>query len=364
MGGIKDVLEPGLIVLTFALGVSINRRPFRSSARDDELRSLLGDESSSAIKQLNDPAWIQKLLPDNSRFRKNIISRILAAFPFLIEIGYWNLMYWIYQLARAYSAVKIRNNDAVYDKSRSHAVSILSMERSVHLNMEQPIQRWVREHFSSLFRLLTLIYYSHIVLLVAFIVYTYTYYPRKVFQQIRRTLAGCNLIAFIVMTAFRVMPPRMLPEKYGFVDIFHPKHGEPGSSWTNNKYQLTIAAMPSLHFGTAALISFSIIRWSPHAPLRFVAIFWPFAMLFTILATANHYILDAAVGALVPVVAWCINDGFLILRPLEEWMYWICRTEKPLAADEDPPRMTEVENDSDHQHSRQRLEGQDIDGPG
>jgi hypothetical protein len=282
---------------------------------------------------------MRRFLPDNSRFRKNFTSRFLTAFPFLIEIGYWNLMYWIYQLARAYSAVKIRDNDAVYDKSQNHAISILSFEQTHHLSIEQPVQKWVREKCPSVFGLLTLIYYSHIVLTVVFLVYTYTYFPRKTFQRIRRTMAGSNLIAFIIMTAFRVMPPRMLPSKYGFVDIFHPKHGDPGSSWTNNKYQLTIAAMPSLHFGTAALISFCLIRWSPHTALRVIAAFWPFAMLFTIVATANHYILDAVVGGTVPLLAWCINDGFLIFRPLEEWIYWLCRTEKPLISDLDPPRM-------------------------
>lgn len=180
------------------------------------------------------------------------------------------------------------------------------------------------------------IYYSHIIVFVAFIVYTYTFIHRLSFQKIRRTIAASNLLAFVILSVYRTMPPRMLPQKYGFIDVLHPPE-EPGEpSWTHNKYQLTIAAMPSLHFGMSGLIAVSITRYAPHMFLRILAPFWPFLMLVTILATANHFIIDAVVGAFVPVVAWQISDGFLIFRPLEEWFLWLLRTKKPAAADQNP----------------------------
>jgi hypothetical protein len=59
-------------------------------------------------------------------------------------------------------------------------------------------------------------------------------------------------------------------------------------------------------------------------------------MILTILATANHFLLDAIVGAFIPVLAWRISEIFLVLRPLEELMFGLARTMKPLSADEDP----------------------------
>jgi hypothetical protein len=329
-------LKTVVIVLVFIFGSFISRRPFRQSARPESSPLLPPTvvQESSDIRP--DPSWVTAIKPDNTRFRKNISSRILAAFPFLTEIGYWNLTYWTYQLARALSAVRIREGEEVYNRSRQHALSVLSFEKNYHFSLELSIQRWILKHAPWLFGLLSAIYYSHIVVSVAFLAYTYATFPRILFQSIRRTMAACNLIAFIIFTIYRVMPPRLLPEKYGFVDVLHPPDEDSDPSWTNNRYQLTIAAMPSLHFGISALIAWCLFYRAPHKAIRVLAIFWPATMLFTILATANHFLLDAFVGGLVPIISWLVSDVWLIFRPLEEWLYWLCRTEKPLAADQDP----------------------------
>jgi hypothetical protein len=330
------VLMIAVIILTLTFGTLINHRPFQSSTTNERSPLL---PSSTAVETKDTPPdarWINAIKPDNSRFRKNLTSRFLAAFPFLVEIGYWNLTYWIYQLARAVSAVKIRDKISIHDESEGHAINILSFEQDYHFSIELSLQRWITEHTPWLFQILAAIYYSHIIVSVSFLVYAYTFFPRRVFQPIRRVMATCNLVAFAILTTYRVMPPRLLPDSYGFVDVLHPENGDSAPSWTNNKFQLTIAAMPSLHFGIAALVAWCLAHWAPHRGVRIFALFWPAAMLLTILATANHFLLDAFVGALVPVVSWFINDAWLVLRPLEEWLYWVCRTEKPLDADQDP----------------------------
>ena len=48
------------------------------------------------------------------------------------------------------------------------------------------------------------------------------------------------------------------------------------------------------------------------------------------MATANHYIIDAIGGFFVTIVAYRINRLLLNLRPIEEWGFWITRTEKPM----------------------------------
>lgn len=60
-------------------------------------------------------------------------------------------------------------------------------------------------------------------------------------------------------------------------------------------------------------------------------------MLFTIVVTANHFLLDAFVGGCVTVFAFLGRDVMLVFRPVEEWVFWIVRTEKPGTNDEDPP---------------------------
>lgn len=67
------------------------------------------------------------------------------------------------------------------------------------------------------------------------------------YQARRRTMAVCNLLAFIVFTAWPCMPPRLLSDPavsgadakegrtYGFVDTVHGNGGE-SSVWTQNKF--------------------------------------------------------------------------------------------------------------------------------
>ena len=68
-----------------------------------------------------------------------------------------------------------------------------------------------------------------------------------VYQRRRRTMAMCNLIAFIVFTFWPCMPPRLLSDptykgddakesmSYGFVDTVHGSDGE-SSVWTTNRF--------------------------------------------------------------------------------------------------------------------------------
>lgn len=67
------------------------------------------------------------------------------------------------------------------------------------------------------------------------------------YQARRRTLAVCNLLAFVVFTLWPCMPPRLLSDEnvkgpdgelgrsYGFVDTVHSVNGA-GSVWTENRF--------------------------------------------------------------------------------------------------------------------------------
>ena len=48
-----------------------------------------------------------------------------------------------------------------------------------------------------------------------------------------------------------------------------------------------------------------------------------------IVATANHFILDAVAGAVVCGIAWRSEKVLLNLLPLEDWFLWCLRMHKP-----------------------------------
>jgi len=183
------------------------------------------------------------------------------------------------------------------------------------------------------------VYLAHICIGVSFLVYGYTYFPRPSFRQVRRTIALDNWLAFSVLTLYRCAPPRLMPESYGFVDYLHPKSiqhltTDPSSQsfdWSNNSFQLKIAAMPSLHFGTSCLIGASLLYLAPnkHFILKKLGVIYPILMFITVVTTANHWVLDCIVGLFVVLIGFRLNRIILLLEPFEAWGFWLLRTEKP-----------------------------------
>ena len=114
------------------------------------------------------------------------------------------------------------------------------------------------------------------------------------------------------------------------------------------------AAMPSLHFGYSLMIGLTImtiplppqqrrtvLRSRLTRSLRLTIPAWrrllclalgflyPFTILVAIVATANHFILDAVAGALVCGLGWCFNGVLLNLLPLEDYFLCLVRIHKP-----------------------------------
>lgn len=74
----------------------------------------------------------------------------------------------------------------------------------------------------------------------------------------------------------------------------------------------------------------SLHIYSPHRILRILGPMYPVLILLVIMATANHYLLDAVGGAIVSTAAHRFNAVLLNLRPIEEWGFWLCGTDRPL----------------------------------
>lgn len=62
----------------------------------------------------------------------------------------------------------------------------------------------------------------------------------------------------------------------------------------------------------------------------FIALGYPALVLTCIVATANHYFMDAIMAIVAAGVAFMCNRVFLILLPLEDYLLWILRIEKPI----------------------------------
>jgi PAP2 superfamily protein len=129
-------------------------------------------------------------------------------------------------------------------------------------------------------------------------------YPRW-----RNTLAISTGLALIGFITCPLMPPRLLPSHYGFVDTL-AKYPTLWSfdSGAVNKLSNQYAAMPSVHCAWALWCACVLVPRLRHTWAKVLAACYPVLTVTAIVITANHYVLDAVAGFAV------LGIGFVLAR--------------------------------------------------
>jgi membrane-associated phospholipid phosphatase len=200
----------------------------------------------------------------------------------------------------------------------SRALSILAFERSLHINIELTLNRWLADH--SILGYIDSTYYDLGHFLITFGVFGVLLWKRRdLYPRLRTQLVLMNMIAFVVFWRYPVAPPRMLVGA-GFRDIvartdalvsFHTGR----LAHDANQY----AAFPSLHVAWAMWSARAILRITHRPLIRVLAVLMPLLTAFTVLATGNHFVLDVLAGAATFALAW------LLTAPLHRLASWIRR---------------------------------------
>jgi hypothetical protein len=123
---------------------------------------------------------------------------------------------------------------------------------------------------------------------------------RDVYPLYRNAFLFSGAIGLVVYAALPVAPPRFM-DGWGFIDTV----GGGGNVYTLPKLTILVndyASVPSLHFGWVFLSGIAVIRQSTGLLVKLFGVFMPLAMLFSIVATGNHYFLDAATGGVVALI--------------------------------------------------------------
>ena len=146
----------------------------------------------------------------------------------------------------------------------------------------------------------------HFLAAIGVLVLLFFWFPAR-YRLWRNTLAFATGLALIGFMFFPLMPPRLLPSHYHFVDTLRVIGGIWNfSSGPINDVSDQYAAMPSLHTTWAAWCAcavFSLIRPRWARPLVFV---YPAMTIFAIIVTANHYFGDVIAGLLLLAVSYAL----------------------------------------------------------
>ena len=114
------------------------------------------------------------------------------------------------------------------------------------------------------------------------------YFVRNMFM----VAMGIALIGYVV---FPTAPPRFMPE-WGFTDTVTNMVGSEPADTANVLYN-PYAAIPSMHVAFALMIGFSGAKLVKNRVLSGLFHVYPLWVTFVTIATANHFWIDAALGA-------------------------------------------------------------------
>ena len=182
--------------------------------------------------------------------------------------------------------------------SAADGARVLDLERLLHLDIERWLNLWLAGHET--LGVVASWYYQllHLCVTMTVLLACYIFRP-DVYRAARNTLVSISMIGLMIFWVFPVAPPRLLPGG-GYVDTAVAT-GVVGlvDSASANPY----AAMPSLHLAWAMWSAMFAGVLIPRRSVRWLLYAYPVVTTIVVMATANHYLLDAVAGAVLALMA-------------------------------------------------------------
>lgn len=202
---------------------------------------------------------------------------------------------------------------AVVDRvgeAMANATDLMAVERTVGLFWEVAMQRWALSS-PVLTEVMNGIYFWGHMPVIAVVAVGLFWRRRAVYRLTRNAFVVSAVVALVLYALLPVAPPRFFGE-LGFVDTLALSGGASYQAQEVGPFVNPFAAVPSLHFGWALLLSVGLWQARPRSrsggnalrtvALGMVALLLPVAQFFAVIMTANHFVLDLVAGALVAAV--------------------------------------------------------------
>jgi hypothetical protein len=259
--------------------------------------------------------------------RSAVASRLLPRGPLdlVLQLAVLALAYWAWRYARG--AV-----DGSMGLSFSHAHDLISAERSLGALVEPSVQHWALSwgwpadvarwgyanlHFKGSCLMLAILYFGY----------------RRSFGFVRNAVIAAMAISVVGYALYPTAPPRFLPE-LGL---------DPSSSVTGNNPFLAhpgdplfnpFAAVPSMHVGLSIILAWSLALLVPSRPLKALLFAYPLLMTYVVVASGNHFWLDAVFGLMAAVAA--AGVAMLLARLNPDWAFGGARMPAAPRAEPEP----------------------------
>jgi hypothetical protein len=191
-----------------------------------------------------------------------------------------------------------------------HAGEVVSIERSLHVFVEGDVQR-AADHLGGLASALGIAYLTlHLALTGLVLIWLHRRRPAA-YPIVRTTLLLASGFALVGYLAFPTAPPRL--SGLGIVDTVSGHLSvNLNKGFVSGLYN-PYAALPSMHAGYALVVGAALFSQGKHNVTRAAGVVYPALVVLVIVATGNHFLLDAGAGAFVDLVA--VGLTLLLLQP-------------------------------------------------
>ncbi|MGW5093067.1 phosphatase PAP2 family protein [Streptomyces nodosus] len=259
----------------------------------------MGDET---VTEVNGRGQVVDTVTEETRDRagQGLLRRIRAPRRprFWLEILLIAVSYWTYSLIR--NAVPEQKSQAM-----ANADWLWRLEHQLGIAAENSVNHAAN---SLTWLIVGMNYYYatlHFVVTLGVLVWLYRRHPGR-YSATRLALFATTAVALLGYYFFPLAPPRLMDGGH-FVDtvVVHHTWGSMASGDLkdmSNQY----AAMPSMHIGWSLWCGLTVFALSTVPWVRVLGLVYPATTLTVIVATANHFWLDAVGGAM------CLAVGFAV----------------------------------------------------
>ncbi|MFF3325940.1 phosphatase PAP2 family protein [Streptomyces sp. NPDC002889] len=206
--------------------------------------------------------------------------------------------YWTYSLIRnavpEQKSQALRNADWIWD-----------VERTLGIAVEQTVNHAVN---SVTWLIVSMNYYYatlHFIVTIGVLVWLYRWHPGR-YAAARLVLFCTTGVALVGYYLYPLAPPRLMNGQR-FIDtvLVHETWGSMASGNFKNMSN-QYAAMPSMHIGWSLWCGMIIVALATAPWAKILGVLYPTLTLVVIVATANHFWLDAVGGMM------CLAFGFAV----------------------------------------------------
>jgi hypothetical protein len=231
----------------------------------------------------------------------------------LRQVALFASVYYVYRLTRG--AIDDQQGIA---SAFQHARHLINIEQATGLFVEPTVQTWTGGWQFALDVASWIYINAQTTICLSALIYIYLFHNDR-FYFVRNMVIVAMAIALAGYILYPTAPPRFFPE-LGFQDAVSDFTGVDSTNVSVNALFNPYAAVPSMHCCNSLLIGWSLAQMVTWRPAKIFWAVYPLVMLWVVVATGNHWVMDAVLGAATAGLSFYAARWLAWARP-EAWAF-------------------------------------------